>query len=90
MGILEAIRDGIMRSLSQHEQERVAKLEAEMSGLVFTPDPSHLGRVVRSQFIEQQSEGYMIPGSMFSDGKARLVVGPHTTVDEARIDWPDA
>lgn len=86
MGIVDAIR----QAAQGHEDRRLAQLDTEISGLIFTPDPSHLGRVIRSQFIEQKGEGYMIPGKMFADGKARLVVGPHTTVNEAAIDWPDS
>lgn len=86
MGIVDAI----LTAMRKHEDTRHANLEAEMTGVIFSPDPSELPRVIRTRWIEQKGEGYMVPGGMIADGKARLFVGPHTTVNEAAIEWPDA
>lgn len=86
MGIVDIIREAAQK----HEERRLSQLDAEIAGLMFTPDASDLPRVIRTPHIEQKGEGYMVPGKMFSDGKARLFVSEHTTVTEAAIEWPDA
>lgn len=86
MGII----DGLMNIAKAHEAKRLDKLDGELAGLIFTPDPSHLPRVVRTPSIEQPGEAYLIEGKMWADGKARLVTGMHTRVREELIEWPDA
>lgn len=84
------VSDFLMNIVREHERNRHAALDTEIAGLVFTPDPSHLGRVIRSRLIEHPREAYMIPGNMFADGKARLIVSPDATVNEEAQTWPDA
>lgn len=86
MGIVDAIREAAQR----HEERRIAQLDTEIAGLLFTPDPSNLPRVIRTPLIEQDGEAYMVGGEMFADGKARLITGPKTKVREDLMEWPDS
>lgn len=86
MGIIDHVR----KAAAQHEAKRLEKLDGELAGLIFTPDPSHLPRVIRTPHIEQNGEAYLVEGKMWADGKARLVTGMHTKVREDLIEWPDA
>ena len=86
MGIIDHVR----KAAAQHEAKRLDKLDGELAGLIFTPDPSHLPRVIRTPHIEQNGEAYLVEGKMWADGKARLVTGMHTKVREDLIEWPDA
>lgn len=86
MGIIDHVR----KIAAQHEAKRLDKLDGELAGLIFTPDPSHLPRIIRTPHIEQPGEAYLIEGKMWADGKARLVTGMHTRVREELIEWPDA
>lgn len=85
MGIVDALR----QQLQAHEDRRRDALDADLAALVFTPDTSDLPRVVRNPLVPL-GQGYQIPGRLFSDGKARLVVHPAQHVREDMIDWEDA
>lgn len=84
------VKDWFMDIIREHERKRLAALETELAALMFTPDPSHLGRVIRSKNIENPREAYEIEGKMWADGKARIIVSPDATVNEEAMTWVDA
>lgn len=86
MSALSKLREFV----AAHERQRIEKLDAEMSSWLFDPNPERFGRVIRTKLIEQPGQAYIIPGSMWADGKARIATGINTRVDEAAIEWPDA
>lgn len=86
--VARAIPDAILNALVKHEERRVDELDAELAALIFDATPRD-GRVVTNALIPT-GQGYMIPGRLMADGKARLVVNPAQRVNEAGIDWPDA
>lgn len=85
----EAAERGMRKALEQHEERRRDALDSVISELLWTPDVSTLGRVVRSDKVPA-GEGFMLPGKLWADGKARLIVNTHQHVDEAVQKWVDA
>lgn len=83
------IGDALLASFMRHEEKRRNQLDEDIAELLFTGDLTNVGRVVRNENVPTRS-GYMIPGRLLADGKARLVVNPRQYVDEARQKWPDA
>ena len=86
--VARRIGDALLGSLMRHEEKRRDQLDAEIAAMLFDTNPDR-GRVLTNALVPL-GQGFMIPGRLMSDGKARLVVNPAQHVDEAAQEWPDA